>query len=249
MSLEASSVRDPALDIRMYGMRSTYTVDTQALECKDAGVPLVQIPQSVIYELTNGRCQDDANRLRAETAYNNNGYLIDSIGGVIELSNTQTQAIEPSSTLLSELTSKLEDLNSQIEAARSNVQKLLADMQDLQNTYITNLACCAIKQNDLHPITLDSTTMLAMTIIEINQLEKINKFYKTGITGLSIPAITDDFKFAIETIKQELAVNAATILAITNERADVQAKLITEQSKFMTTQPKQPTQKAQPTQP
>ncbi len=121
-----------------------------------------------------------------------------------------------------ELIEKLEKLNAQVTERRNNIKKLLADMAELQVRYNAKNVYDVIKQKNLQPITLDSATMLIMTLSELEQLERINDVYSAPKDDINM----ETFVAAMENIKQKLSLESSALIVLNNERSDIQSELM-----------------------
>lgn len=178
--------------------RSDFYLQHEREACIAAGVPIVQIPDSVIYQLTHLSGQDDS------SAY------IDTI-----CHQSSNQAC------IDTLIAQLEDLNRDIDNEKKKLDGLFKEMliQSGRNA-------ATYKK----PVELESLVMVNLTNTQLAYLRQNNE----ALVNLNYPAPDGtEAPDTFESHKKQVTECSLRITALSNERSDVQSKLLLAQSKAL----------------
>lgn len=190
-------------------LRSRFFLDHEREACIAAEVPIVQIPDSVIYQLTHIAGQED------------NSSYIDLI-----------QPMNPHQRELDLLTSQLEEKNTLITKYRAELSAALQAIVDLQNQRVQKAVQQATQQilqeQKISPITLPNETMRTLTSNETTLLATTNQ----SLT--SVNTISDtEYTTKLEQLRAQITTISDKINATNNDRIDIQSNLVVVQSKAL----------------
>lgn len=190
-------------------LRSKFFLDHEREACIAAEVPIVQIPDSVIYQFTHIAGQED------------NSSCIDLI-----------QPMNPHQRELDLLTSQLEEKNALMSKYRAELVAALQAIVDLQNQRVQQAVQQATQQilqeQKVFPITLPNETMRTLTSNETALLSKANQ----SLT-LTNPLDNAEYTTKLEQLRAQIATITDKINATNNDRIDIQSNLVVVQSKAL----------------
>jgi putative ubiquitin-RnfH superfamily antitoxin RatB of RatAB toxin-antitoxin module len=189
--------------------RSRFFLDYEKEACIAANVPIVQIPDSVIYQLTQLICQED------------NSSYIDLV-----------QNVNPHQQKLDLLTSQLEEKNALMAKYRMELSAALQAIVDLQNQRVQQAVQQATQQilqeQKILPITLPNETMRTLTSNETALLTNANQ-------SLTLANTLNDAEYAtkLTQLRDKITAISDKINATNNDRIDIQSNLVIEQTKAL----------------
>lgn len=189
--------------------RSRFFLDYEKEACIAANVPIVQIPDSVLYQLTQLIGQED------------NSSYIDLV-----------QNVNPHQQKLDLLTSQLEEKNALMAKYRAELSAALQAIVDLQNQRVQQAVQQATQQilqeQKILPITLPNETMRTLTSNETSLLTNANQ-------SLTLAHTLNDAEYAtkLTQLRDKITAISDKINATNNDRIDIQSNLVIEQTKAL----------------
>lgn len=189
--------------------RSRFFLDYEKEACIAANVPIVQIPDSVLYQLTQLIGQED------------NSSYIDLV-----------QNVNPHQQKLDLLTSQLEEKNALMAKYRAELSAALQAIVDLQNQRVQQAVQQATQQilqeQKILPITLPNETMRTLTSNETSLLTNANQ-------SLILAHTLNDAEYAtkLTQLRDKITAISDKINATNNDRIDIQSSLVIEQTKAL----------------
>lgn len=186
-------------------LRSKFFLDHEREACIAAEVPIVQIPDSVIYQLTHIAGQED------------NSSYIDLI-----------QPMNPHQRELDLLTSQLEEKNALMAKYRAELSAALQAIVDLQNQRVQQATQQVLQEQKISPISLSSETMRTLTSNETTLLATANQ----SLT-LTNTLNNTEYTTKLEQLRAQITTISDKINATNNDRIDIQSNLVVVQSKAL----------------
>lgn len=190
-------------------LRSKFFLEHEREACKAAEVPIVQIPDSVIYQLTHIAGQEDSSS------------YIDLI-----------QPINPHQRDLDILTAQLEEKNALMTTYRVELSTALQAIVDLQNQRVQQVVQQATQQilqeQKISPISISSETMRSLTSKETALLSTANQ----SLSTVNIVNNTE-YDTKLEQFRAQIADISSKINVTNNDRIDIQSNLVVAQSKAL----------------
>ena len=190
-------------------LRSKFFLEHEREACTAAEVPIVQIPNSVIYQLTHIAGQEDSSS------------YIDLI-----------QPMNPHQRELDILTAQLEEKNALMTTYRVELSTALQAIVDLQNQRVQQVVQQATQQilqeQKISPISLSSETMRSLTSKETALLSTVNQ----SLSTVNIVNNTE-YDTKLEQFRAQIADISGKINVTNNDRIDIQSNLVVVQSKAL----------------
>lgn len=186
-------------------LRSSFFLDHEREACIAAEVPIVQIPDSVIYQLTHLAGQED------------NSSHID----LIQPANTHQRELDL-------LTSQLEEKNTLMTKYRAELSVALQAIVDLQNQRVQQATQQVLQEQKISLITLPNETMRILTSNETTLLATANQSLTS--TGTFDSA---EYTTKLEQLRAQITTISDKINATNNDRIDIQSNLVVVQSKAL----------------